>query len=248
VPAYSGEQTFPREPEPGPEGPAQPSPAPESPAPETSPPATGYTLVLPAGWRRIPARHGTDQAIRDILDEVFGRLSKNLPRDKVYPYRAEFERRLTGMVAEARKKAALDLYLPVENIHGTPVPASFIVSQGPLGGAESLEPAHILAYLASERENASTVDVDGAMGVRMEQTAPPDEAQEFKVGSRRVDYVLSVPGVANQWLIVAFSTVGSGDPDGEFARVLVELFDAMMSTFRWTRAGAEHKGGEAADD
>jgi hypothetical protein len=34
--------------------------------------------------------------------------------------------------------------------------------------------------------------------------------------------------------MAVFSTLGSGDPDGEYAKILVELFDAMMSTFRWS--------------
>jgi hypothetical protein len=37
--------------------------------------------------------------------------------------------------------------------------------------------------------------------------------------------------------MVVFSTVGDGDPAGQFAGILVELFDAIMSTFRWTWPG-----------
>jgi hypothetical protein len=36
------------------------------------------------------------------------------------------------------------------------------------------------------------------------------------------------------WLIIAFSTLGDGRPEGPFTRLLVELFDAIVSTFRWT--------------
>jgi hypothetical protein len=48
-----------------------------------------------------------------------------------------------------------------------------------------------------------------------------------------VDYAVPVPGAAARWLLVAFSTLGAGDPDDQVARMLVQLFDAMMSTFRW---------------
>jgi hypothetical protein len=34
--------------------------------------------------------------------------------------------------------------------------------------------------------------------------------------------------------MVVFSTLGDSDPEGEFAKILVQLFDAIMSTFRWT--------------
>jgi hypothetical protein len=197
-------------------------------------PVTGYTIVLPGGWRRLPVRAGTDKAIKDILDEAFRRVPKGLPRDKVMPYRREFERRLSDMVRKARQKGGVDLYLPVQHVHGMAVPASFVVSQGSLGSAKYAEPAEIIACLGAEGENATQVTVDGAVGVRTERIAAPDPAQEITVGSRRVDYVLAMPGDPDSWLVVAFSTPGDGDPAGEFAGILVELFDAMMSTFRWT--------------
>jgi hypothetical protein len=55
-----------------------------------------------------------------------------------------------------------------------------------------------------------------------------------RVGSLRVDYVIPLPGSASRWVIVTFSTPGDGDADGEFARLLAQLFDAVMLTFRWT--------------
>src|SRR5260370_14377979 len=67
---------------------------------------TGYTIVLPGGWRRIPARDGTDKAIKGILDEVIGRVSRDLPRDKVTPVRLELQRRLSHMIKKARLKGA----------------------------------------------------------------------------------------------------------------------------------------------
>lgn len=42
------------------------------------------------------------------------------------------------------------------------------------------------------------------------------------------------PNARRRWLIAAFSTLGDGDPGGEHAKILVELFDAIMSTFHWT--------------
>lgn len=197
-------------------------------------PTTGYAMVLPGGWRRIPLLHGTKRAIKDILDEVFGRLPRNLPRDKVMPYRLELERRLDGMVRQARSTGALDLYLPVEYVHGVAVPASFIVSKGTLGAGEFLDASQIVACMAAESAEASPVTVDGVTGVRFERIAGLDRTQEMPAASRRVDYVLPVPGIPGDWLVIAFSTLGDGRPEGKFTRLLVELFDAMMSTFRWT--------------
>ena len=64
--------------------------------------------------------------------------------------------------------------------------------------------------------------------------AAADPAQQIAYGSRRVDYLIPVPGHSRSMLVVAFSTIGDGDPDGQFAKLLVELFDAIMTTFRWT--------------
>ena len=44
---------------------------------------------------------------------------------------------------------------------------------------------------------------------------------------------MPIPGEGGRWLLFAFSTLGAGDPDDQVARMLVQLFDAMMSTFRW---------------
>lgn len=197
-------------------------------------PATGYTMVLPGGWRRIPMLHGTKRAVTDILDEVFGRLPRNLPRDKLMPYRLELERRLHGMVRQARSKGALDLYLPVEYVHGVAVPASFIVSRGMLGGGDFLDASQIVATMTAESADSTPVTVDGVIGVRFERTAEPDRTQETPSASRRVDYVLPVLGIPGDWLVIAFSTLGDGRPEGPFTRLLVELFDAIVSTFRWT--------------
>lgn len=205
----------------------------EDPATAASP--AGYTLVLPPAWRKIPVRRGTDQAIRAIVDQVFSNLPTNVPRDKVAPYRKEVERQLTSAAGRARRSGAVDLYLPVELMHGAPVAASFIVSEGALGSVTDIEPELILSYLAAGRDGNRAVTVDGAIGVRLERIARPDPAQELEHGSRRVDYVISVPAQTDRWVVVAFSTLGGGDPDDQYAKILVELFDAIMGTFRWSR-------------
>ncbi|MFF3488128.1 hypothetical protein ACFYXC_33290 [Streptomyces sp. NPDC002701] len=61
-----------------------------------------------------------------------------------------------------------------------------------------------------------------------------DLERKVEYASRRIDYVLPVPGTTvAQWVTVCFSTIADGDPRSEFADVLVELFDAVMTTFRW---------------
>lgn len=211
-------------------GPASPV-GPASPASPASP--AGYTLVLPPGWERIPARQGSDDAIKAILDAKFRELPPGLPRDKLAPYRAEVEGKLRRAAAEARKNGAIDLYLPVQLRGGLPVPASFVVSEGSIPVADVTEPEQIVNYLVTEGGDGAAVTVDGVAGARSEHAAGPDPDDGIEYGSRRVDYTVPVPGQAGRWLLFAFSTLGAGDPDDQVARMLVQLFDAMMSTFRW---------------
>jgi hypothetical protein len=80
--------------------------------------------------------------------------------------------------------------------------------------------------------------VDGTTGARLEGTGPAEMILGIEAASRRVDYLLPVPGQPGQWLIVAFATPGDGDPHGAFAALLVELFDSIMLTFRWVTDNA----------
>jgi hypothetical protein len=198
---------------------------------------TGYTVVLPPGWQRLPVRTDADKAIRAAVADALRAVPKNVPRDQLAPYRVELERRLRAMVASARKPGGLDLYLPVQPVHGVPIPASFVVSEGSLGAVDPVDPAQMVAYLATESVNGTAVTVDGSGAVRTEHTAGPEPTADLEVGSRRVDYMVPVPGEADRWLVVAFSTLGAGDPDDQIAAALVQLFDAIMSTFRWDRGG-----------
>jgi hypothetical protein len=91
----------------------------------------------------------------------------------------------------------------------------------------------VAGYLASAAAGASPVTVDGCAGARLESTAAAETILGIEAASRRVDYLLPVPGQPGQWLIVTFAVSGDGDPEGAFADLLVELFDSIMLTFRW---------------
>lgn len=202
---------------------------------------SGYALVLPTGWRRIPVRQGTTPAIRGVVDEVLRRSSTGVSRDKLTPYRIDLERRLSDMAKQARSAGGIDLYLPVEYSHGVTITASFVVSQitlpdppAEIAEAEQADAAQLVAYLTSDAGDASAAELAGARAARKESVAAADPAQQMPYGSRRVDYTIPVPGHSCGMLVVTFSTIGDGDPDGEFAKLLVALFDAIMTTFRWT--------------
>ncbi|MFY1678247.1 hypothetical protein [Streptomyces sp. WMMC905] len=199
-------------------------------------PAHGYQLILPPEWVRVPMRVGTEEAIKSIVDEAFATLPRSAPLDKIGPYRREMERRLCDVVKEARRAEALDLYLPVEPMHGIAIPASIVVSEMRFPDEVAVEPSAVVNRLvtASGRGGESSiVQVDGVHGVRTDRTILSGTEDAGELGSRRVDYVAPVPGDPGRWIAVAFSTLGAGDPEDDIADLSVALYDAMMSTFRW---------------
>jgi hypothetical protein len=211
---------------------AAPEPAtPESPDHATVPVPSGYTLVLPPAWSRIPLRRGTEQAITRILDRSFA----GLPRDKVAALRRELHLRLQDLARRASESSGLDLYVPTEQMHGVTATASFVVAEMSLFSAQPVDPSMPVARLVADSEHATAVDIAGTAGTRTEHVAAADVEQGVEYGSRRVDYVLPVPADPDRWVVVSFSTLGAGDPTDEFAQLLVELFDAIMTTFRWRR-------------
>jgi hypothetical protein len=194
---------------------------------------SGYSLVVPPGWSRIPIRHGTAAAIQEIADGALAGLPASTPQDRAALLHGRIARRLTELAGQARPLGGVDLYLPVSHSHGTPVPASFIVSEGRPAAAGIVDPGQVAGYLASALPGASPVMVDGCAGARLESAAPAETIPGIEAASRRVDYLLPVPGQSGQWLIVTFATSGDGDQQGAFAALLVELFDSIMLTFRW---------------
>ncbi|MDT9701711.1 hypothetical protein RMT89_39110, partial [Streptomyces sp. P17] len=99
-------------------------------------------------------------------------------------------------------------------------------------------PTDIAVQLLSENgvEDAdlSPGQVDGALAVRGEHIVPAGPDKGVDVASHRVEYIVSVPDDPDRWFVAAFSTVGGGDPRDELAEALVEWFDAVMATLRWS--------------
>ncbi|MBS2537962.1 hypothetical protein KGQ20_34935 [Catenulispora sp. NF23] len=121
----------------------------------------------------------------------------------------------------------------MEELHGVTVAASFIVGGLSMQGeVDALAALTVSGRLAAD---GSLVDVDGSVGARVEriQAADPARGAVADVATRHVDYAFPIPNDDRRWLTVTFSTPGGTAPDDRLADLLVELFDAMMSTFAW---------------
>ncbi|WP_254394646.1 hypothetical protein [Streptomyces sp. AC512_CC834] len=199
--------------------------------------------LLPSQWAQIPLRQGTEEAVEEILHQAYARIPADAPPDKIGPYKQELARRFRKAVAGAQERNALDLYLPVKPVGDEEfnLGASILVTETVLPtrntGGPRTPPSEVAVQLltndGTEDGDLSSGEVDGALAVRRENVAAAAPDRGAPSGSRRVEYMVSVPGDPDRWFIAAFSTVGGGDPRDELAEALVQWFDAVMATFRW---------------
>jgi hypothetical protein len=189
---------------------------------------SGYRLIVPNEWHKIPVRSGTDKSIAALLDKAFAKHG----RDEVAQYRREVEARLKKTIRQARENAGVDVFLPLGHRERN-LPASFLISYVEFAKVDAPNPQQVLAEVLSTVDGAVPVELDGSPGMRTERTYDPDPGRSVEYSSRRVEYILSVPGTPDSWLIASFSTFGEGNPDDQVSKLLCALFDGIMSTFRW---------------
>lgn len=197
--------------------------------------ATGYRLILPPGWVRIPLRHGTAKALEELLLSRLKDLPKEIPQEQKMSYRLSVRRAVEEQVVEAQKARGLDLYVSAAQRYLIAAGASFLVREVITSDSEG--PEAVLASLAASKRDGAVseaTELDGTLAVRREYRSPSAPERGVEVPSRHVDYALAVPDAPLRYLAISFSTVGDGDPASEFSDALVELFDALMTTFRWT--------------
>ncbi|WP_432099507.1 hypothetical protein [Streptomyces sp. WAC 04229] len=193
----------------------------------------GYTLIIPPGWTKIPLREGTAEVVKEICDDAARRIAHEVPKDKLIEARLEIYRRLSNVVKDAQRRDGLDLYIPVEPLHGHIAPASFIVAKigAQLKGGVSRQ--DVMTRLVADFDFTEPTQVHETVGVRGERIVPANPEKEIEFPSRHVDYVLPIPNSEADWIVVSFSTLGDGDLEGDYSTLLVELFDSLMTTFRW---------------
>ncbi|MFJ8535724.1 hypothetical protein [Streptomyces sp. NPDC093591] len=206
----------------------------------------GYELVLPPGWIRIPLRNGTKEALENVFFSHMEQVPEGIPRDDAMRFRLDMRRQIEKQARAARRNGGLDLYVPVLPRGGIFLMASFIVAEMPLGQDRAAPPEEVLAQLAGEDGpdgSVTRVEVAGAPALRRSYQSVPDAEQlrsapeavrQAAMPARRVDYVISVADDPGRWISINFSTPGDGDLDSEFTGVLVELFDAVVGTFKWS--------------
>lgn len=199
---------------------------------------SSYRLALPHPWEHIPVGGG---AMVTRVDEIVGaavaRLPKDVPPDQVAQARIKLTGMLQSQLLEAERNGAVDYYVPTDLMHGIQISASFLVTVIlPDASAPEEVTGPVLARLLSDDEGgAKPVTVGDTVWARTEGIVDraADELLDEPVRARKVEYITAIPGDERHWIIVSFSTLGDGDPDSAFSLLMVELFDAIMSTWRW---------------
>ena len=148
--------------------------------------------------------------------------------------------RLEKTISKAKNEGGLELFRACGRAYANPVPASFLIAEGSLGRATD-DPLAVVTAIAEGAaadggKPGELRALDGAPASRVERAAAPRGDDDRP--SLRVEYTVPVPGPASggtdRWMVITFSTLGDGDPSGEYAATLAGLFDAIMSTLRWT--------------
>lgn len=202
-------------------------------------PPNGFNLVPPPGWDVIPLHTGTEEAMDHIVRKAVAQLPVGFPKDDIPKARLKLTQEMKKVVRGARAKGGMTLYLPTERLHGVALPVSIVASEPievprvrPASGPDA-----VLATLASVTPGAVTRTLDDTAALRSEREVPADVAQGVDVAHRRVEYFLPVPdSTPDQYLAFSFSALIAPGSDPAFYDILVELFDAVMGTFRWSYA------------
>lgn len=222
-------------------------------SPKSASRVRSYSMVFPAPWRRIPLRGDVKAHVARLVDSVVAHTPPHISPDEVAPKRIWLERQLLDQALEAQENGGVDLYLPVEDWHGFLVSASIVVSEvvpDATADAESVGP--VMADLLRDADSRPET-VGDTVFVRTETVKEP-RPEGPASPSRHVRYVTAVPGDERTWLMVQFACVGEEIGNGSEEttdHLLVELFDAIMTTFRWVRdtpaPQPQHQTGETHD-
>ena len=195
---------------------------------------SGYSIILPPPWQRIHLGNKLNEQVRAVVDRAVAKAPKEIPPDQLGPFRHRLEDQLKRQLVAAKGGGGVDYYFPTGEVHGVHLNASFVVSSViPDALADESAVGGVLAELI--RDGAEAVDAGGTVWARSEQVvhSEPDDLVGQSAAGRKVEYVTAVPGDPRRWVLVTFTTMGDGKPESDFTYLVVELFDAMMTTWRW---------------
>ncbi|QZQ53649.1 hypothetical protein KZI27_00755 (plasmid) [Curtobacterium sp. TC1] len=218
-------------------------------------PTASFFMVVPPGWARLPADVPHREELGAIVRQVIANaLPDGLPRDRAEPLRQEMRKRLTATVVEAGDNGATAVYLPVQPVDSFTPPVSVIETE--VDDESDEAPEQVIAQILAdalpdrrEQDDPGIREVDGGIAARTETVVRradpgaelPSIGEDLPVvDDRQVVYTIPVPHRPGRWVVMSFSAISLPGTDERLTDALVSLFDAIMTTFRWTDVpGAE---------
>lgn len=195
-----------------------------------------YALLLPFPWRRLAVddRAAAHEAAREFVRTATRLTPPEVPPDERARVAVEMEGRLRGWLDDLRGAGVVDLYLPAGPLGGASLNASFVVASvipDATADASWVAPLH----QALRAQGAAEVTIGDRSWSRTEEVTHSDGTVLVEAGlpARKVTYTTAVPGDERRWAVVTATVIGDGDPDSEPTALVVELFDAIMGTWRW---------------
>ncbi|HET6561429.1 MAG TPA: hypothetical protein VFG72_06110 [Marmoricola sp.] len=196
---------------------------------------SGYSILLPPPWHRVHLGASRGRDVRRAMDRATARAPKEIPPDQRATIRRRLEAELVRQLDAVEERGGRDFYFPAHDLDGVGLNASFVVSAVVPGArAEAGAVGGVLATLVGQ--GGEPVSVDDTVWVRTESVVEGDGDAQAALRARQVDYLAAVPGDERRWVLVTCTVLGDGDPDSLPTGLVVELFDAIMSTWRWQRS------------
>lgn len=210
---------------------------------------SSYALVLPPPWVRIHLQEPDRmrESVRAYVEARARRAPKEIPPDQLAALKVKLQGQLVRQLEESRDGGTIDYYLPSGPLHGVDLNASFVVSSLiPDANADAAQASAVHTLLGAE--GATAVVIAGTHWSRSEAvvTTEGDQLVEAGLPARRITYTTAVPGDERRWALVTCTVIGDGNPDSDHTQLVVELFDAIMTTWRWDPAAPKRGSAPSA--
>ncbi|ROT33425.1 hypothetical protein [Micromonospora sp. HM5-17] len=193
-----------------------------------------FGLIIPDGWVHIPTTPEFRRVRERTIDAIVRHaLPDTLPRDKAGPWRRMLRRELTEATDEAEQQGARAVVLPVREMHGMRLPGTLLLSV--IEDVDSpQDPKLVLdALLADAGPDGMALEIGGCPAVRIRQVVDSRPIKRT-APAVRVNYYVAAPDAPGVWGVLTFTVLSDGDVDAEPVQAIVLLFDAVVSTLRWT--------------
>ncbi len=193
---------------------------------------------LPGSWARIPleSRANTLASIRRMTERVTGR------QDQLATMRAELRERFTKAADIAREGGASELFIGLELIPGVPLPAWAAIFPADydavdlreLGIDDARRAVEFAVGAAPDGGETRRSDIDAPTPIHAvrhafrRRTEGREGDSEYAFDLVEADYWI-VASNPNRLALLTFSTAFA-----EYEDEMLELFDAVVSTLRWS--------------